>query len=314
MLAAFRQSSPEDYAALFEQNRTVSGLPGEIAALPVVEPTEGGFRSECMLFAWDGDFFACDWRGAAADEVFRPHRDEVSVCAAEYLPPRERSAVLDLGTGCGLYGIRARLRTGATVVARDVNARAVAFARRNAAWNGAPDIGFEVADLFDGLGPGFDFVILGLPYQPTPTPARAKVYSYGGDDGSLVLQTALSRLDEVLADGGTAVACCGLLGGATQPALVGDLPRLLPGGDWRVTVAHLPNPVTVRAWWRQKVARPETELERDWIARLEDAGRGWFHYCIVRITLRAREAPGAVVVEDLGARGGMTAESLLGRA
>jgi SAM-dependent methyltransferase len=313
VLAEFQRKSPEDFAALFEEGRAVLEVPAEVAALPMIDAVPDGFTSRCLLFSWDGDFFACDWRGANADEVFRPHRDEVSVCAADYLPTRERSVVLDLGTGCGIYGIRARLRTCAVVTARDINRRAVAFARRNAEWNGATGITYEVADLFDGLGPSFDLVILGLPYQPTPPAAHIKIYSFGGNDGSLLLRAALSRLDAVLVDGGTAVACCGSLGTPSGAAIVEDLPRVLPQGRWRVTVSGLREPVTLDDWWQTKLARPATKVEQGWLAGLKASGRGWFHYCIIRVSLRARYGRDGVEVEDLGVRDGMATKRLLSR-
>jgi methylase of polypeptide subunit release factors len=312
-LATFRSTLPEDFAALFKERRVVADVPDDIAALPVVEAASDGFRSRCMMFSWEGDFFACDWRGATADEVFRPHHDEVAVCAPQYLPQDGCASVLDVGTGCGIYGIRARDRTGAAVTARDVNPRAVAFARRNAVWNGAPGITYEVADLFDGLAPSFDLVILGLPYQPAPAPGDAKTYSYAGDDGSLLMRAALSRLDTVLADEGTAVACCASLGTSSGAAIVDELPRLLARGAWRVSMSTLPAALSVRDWWQQKFARAMTEQERAWLERLEASGRGWFHYCILRVTLLSRRGSHRVDVESLGLRGEMTTARLLSR-
>jgi methylase of polypeptide subunit release factors len=313
ILAAFRGAAPDDFAALFEGWRVVAEVPDDIAALPIVDARPDGFRSRCMLFSWDGDFFACDWRGATAREVFRPHRDEVALCAPEYLPQDAGCSVLDVGTGCGIYAIRARNRTGASVTARDVNPRAIAFARRNAIWNGAAGVTYEIAHLFDGLAPSFDLVILGLPYQPMPSPDGAKTYSYGGDDGSLLMRAALSRLDTVLADAGTAVACCASLGTLSEAAIVEELPLLLARGAWRVNLWTLPGPVSVRDWWQEKFARALTEKEREWLEGLEGRGRGWFHYCILRVTLLSRRGSQRVDVESFGERGEMTTARLLSR-
>lgn len=312
-LAAFRRAMPQDFAALFEERRVVADVSDDIAALPMVEVASDGFRSRCMVFSWEADFFACDWRGATADEVFRPHRDEVAICAPAYLPQVGCAAVLDVGTGCGIYGIRARNGTGAAVTARDINPRAIHFARRNAVWNGAAGITYEVADLFDGLTPSFDFVILGLPYQPTPSPGGAKAYSYGGDDGSLLMRVALSRLDTVLARGGTAVACCASLGTLSGAAIVDELPRLLARGVWHVSVSTLPGALSVRDWWQRKFARSMTEQECAWLEGLEAGGRGWFHYCILRATLLSRRGSHRVDVESLVSRGEMTTARLLSR-
>jgi methylase of polypeptide subunit release factors len=312
-LAAFRSTHPRDFDALFREHRAVGTVPDEVAILPIIIAESDGYRSDCMLFPWEGEFFACDWRGAMTNEVFRPHPDEVAVCAERYLPAKEGTSVLDVGTGCGIYGIRARNLANAVVTARDVNPRAIALARRNALWNGAGGVSFEVANLFDGLTPAYDLVILGLPYQPTPGRGGAKTYSYGGDDGSSLIRSALSRLDTVLAEKGTSVACCASLGTSARAAIVEELPDLLPSGGWHAQVATLPGTLSVRDWWQLKFTRTMTEHEQLWVERLEADGRGWFHYCVIRVTLLSRQARHRVEVDLRELPSEMTTERLLSR-
>ena len=133
--------------------------------------------------------------------------------------------VLDVGTGCGYHAILAALR-GARVTATDVSARALGYARFNAALAGA-EIDFrrgsllepvrgprsDPADALDSLDSlsaareRYDVVVSNPPFVITPEAARAdgvRTYRDGGREGDSLLAELVGELRRVLAPGGRA--------------------------------------------------------------------------------------------------------------
>ena len=133
--------------------------------------------------------------------------------------------VLDVGTGCGYHAILAAL-CGARVTATDVSARALGYARFNAALAGA-EIDFrrgsllepvrgprsDPADALDSLDSlsaareRYDVVVSNPPFVITPEAARAdgvRTYRDGGRKGDSLLAELVGELGDVLAPGGRA--------------------------------------------------------------------------------------------------------------
>ena len=133
--------------------------------------------------------------------------------------------VLDVGTGCGYHAILAAL-CGARVTATDVSARALDYARFNAALAGA-EIDFrrgsllepvrgswsdpaDSADSLDSLSAArerYDVVVSNPPFVVTPEAARAdgvRTYRDGGREGDSLLAELVGELGGVLAPGGRA--------------------------------------------------------------------------------------------------------------
>ena len=133
--------------------------------------------------------------------------------------------VLDVGTGCGYHAILAAL-CGARVTATDVSARALGYARFNAALAGA-EIDFrrgsllepvrgprsDPADALDSLDSlsaareRYDVVVSNPPFVITPEAARAdgvRTYRDGGREGDSLLAELVGELRGVLAPGGRA--------------------------------------------------------------------------------------------------------------
>ena len=133
--------------------------------------------------------------------------------------------VLDVGTGCGYHAILAAL-CGARVTATDVSARALDYARFNAALAGAEidfrrgsllepvrDSRSDLADAVDSLDSWsaarerYDVVVSNPPFVITPEAARAdgvRTYRDGGREGDSLLAELVGELGGVLAPGGRA--------------------------------------------------------------------------------------------------------------
>lgn len=123
------------------------------------------------------------------------------------LPPSPHIA--DVGTGSGCLGITAALEmNGAVVDLYDIDPKALAIARQNAAKYGA-HVTLHKNDLLDAVRRRYDVVIANLPYVPEDYPInKAAAHEpalalYGGADGldlyrRLWLQLALSTPSYVI--------------------------------------------------------------------------------------------------------------------
>nr|WP_297429560.1 methyltransferase [uncultured Actinotalea sp.] len=131
--------------------------------------------------------------------------------------PRRRT--LDLGTGCGIQALHAARHSGA-VVATDVSARALAFARFNAALAGAT-LDLRRGSMLEPVtGETFDLVVSNPPFVITPravadrdgpgasSSRRAGLprYEYrdGGRAGDDLVADLVREVGDVLAPGGVA--------------------------------------------------------------------------------------------------------------
>ena len=133
--------------------------------------------------------------------------------------------VLDVGTGCGYHAILAAL-CGARVTATDVSARALGYARFNAALAGAeidfrrgsllepvrgprsdPADAVDSADSLSAASERYDVVVSNPPFVITPEAARTdgvRTYRDGGREGDSLLAELVGELGGVLAPGGRA--------------------------------------------------------------------------------------------------------------
>ncbi|HEY2643182.1 MAG TPA: methyltransferase [Galbitalea sp.] len=97
---------------------------------------------------------------------------------------RSANATLDLGTGCGIQAMHASRHSG-RVVATDISARALEYARFNATLNEIGNIDFRLGNLFEPVaGERFDRIVSNPPFVITPRVAGVPTYEYR--DGGLV--------------------------------------------------------------------------------------------------------------------------------
>jgi SAM-dependent methyltransferase len=118
------------------------------------------------------------------------------------LPFPAGARVLDLGTGSGLHALLAA-RAGATAVGTDLNPRALAFARFNAALNGLEGVSFRLGDLYAPVaGETFDRILVNPAFILS---AEARVlFRDGGPRGDAMSRRAIEEAFCFLAPGGIA--------------------------------------------------------------------------------------------------------------
>lgn len=119
-----------------------------------------------------------------------------------------RGAVLDVGTGCGIQALHASRHAGA-VVATDIDARALAYARFNAALAGVR-LDLRRGSMLEPVrGETFDLVVSNPPFVITPRGSAGSgvgdfTYRDGGAVGDDVVRSLVTSVGSVLAPGGVA--------------------------------------------------------------------------------------------------------------
>ncbi len=178
----------------------------------LVRPQEWGGASD----ADDGEWWIASDLDEAALEGALP-TDHVlgvggaSLTLASLQLPTPARRVLDLGTGCGIQALRARLYAD-EVVATDISLRALGFARLTALLNGVEGVEVRSGSLFDPVaGERFDRVVSNPPFVITPRGATAEgvaapAYEYrdGGAVGDDLVRQVVTGVADVLTDGGVA--------------------------------------------------------------------------------------------------------------
>ncbi|MFH1820990.1 MAG: HemK2/MTQ2 family protein methyltransferase [Methanobacteriota archaeon] len=152
-------------------------------------------------------------------EVYEPAED--TFLAADNLDVRSGEMVLELGTGCGLLSILAA-KSGAKVVATDINPAALECARANAASNlVSSNIDFRLGDLFVPVGDErFDIIIFNSPYLPVePGEALGGPLDRAweaGIDGRMVIDRFLEEFPKHLKPNGRAFLVQSSLSGISK--------------------------------------------------------------------------------------------------
>lgn len=218
-----------------------------------------------------------------------------STTLAQILVPTGGGSVLDLGTGSGVQALLAA-RTASRVVATDVSARALAFARCTAALNDAR-LDLREGSLYAPVaGERFDRIVSNPPFVITPRGAAgvpAYTHRDGGLPGDALVEEVVRGAAAHLAPGGVAQ----LLGNwevRGDPAAARRRVLGWAGGlDVWVVQRNLLDPAQyAETWVRDGGAQPGTSRFRALVrAWLEDfAARGVTAIGSGYITLRAPRA------------------------
>jgi methylase of polypeptide subunit release factors len=110
---------------------------------------------------------------------------------------------LDLGTGCGVQALTLTAHAEA-VTATDISARALAYARFNAALNGT-EIDWRQGSMLEPVaGEQYDLVVSNPPFVITPRSGELATYTYrdGGRSGDDLVRDLITTVGSVLAPGG----------------------------------------------------------------------------------------------------------------
>jgi methylase of polypeptide subunit release factors len=206
---------------------------------------------------------------------------------------------LDLGTGCGVQALH--LSTHAdTVVATDVNRRALHIAAFNAALNGVR------LDLRDGslwepvAGEEFDLVTTNPPFVISPATTERLVYRDSGLPGDEVVEAIVRGAPAHLADGGWCQILANWAIAADRPWDERLAEWLDPACDALVVQREVLDPASYVELWLRDAGRHGTptylqayDAWLGWFERegIEGIGFGW-------INLR-RGAPAAVGAREL---------------
>lgn len=174
--------------------------------------SEVGARLDCRPYATDEgvDLWVVSDLTPGLDGL--PHRvstdhvlgiSSASTSLAQLTLRHEVATALDLGTGCGVQALHLAEHAD-RIVATDVNQRALALARFNAALNGAGDR----VDVRDGsffqpvTGERFDLITTNPPFVISPATGERLVYRDSGLPGDRVVEHIVRTAPDHLTDRG----------------------------------------------------------------------------------------------------------------
>ncbi|RYV51552.1 methyltransferase domain-containing protein [Pengzhenrongella frigida] len=166
-----------------------------------------------------------------------------------------RDRVLDLGTGCGIQALHAS-RHSRAVTGTDISARALAFARFNAALAGVgPDrLELRAGSMLEPVaGERFDLVVSNPPFVITPRAAGVPEYDYrdGGRAGDAIVRELVTGVGAVLEPGGVA-------------QLLGNW-EVRSGEAWHERVGEWLDAAGLDGWVIQRELQDPAEYAETWI-------------------------------------------------
>ncbi len=214
------------------------------------------------------------------------HRPSVALAHMTVRGSGERA--LDLCTGNGIQAILLAAHA-ASVVATDVNARALAYADFNVALNGVGNVETRLGSFFEPVaGEQFDLVVANPPYVVSPD--SAFLFRDGGLRGDAVSEDIVRRAPESLAPGAFASL---MIAWSLDPNNPMERPRSwLEGSGCDAFLLHTAtdDPIETAAVWNRELAdRPNAyagAIER-WLEYYRELGIEQIAYaCVV---LRKRE-------------------------
>jgi hypothetical protein len=190
---------------------------------------------------------------------------------------------LDLCTGNGIQAILLAAHAQ-SVIATDVNARALAYAEFNAALNGVDNVETRLGSFFEPVaGEQFDLVVANPPYVVSPE--SAYLFRDSGMRGDAVSEHVVRRAPETLAPGGFA---CLMIAWALDPNDPMERPRSwLEGSGCDAFLLHTStdDPIETAAVWNRDIAdRPDAYADAidRWLGYYRELGIEQLGYaCLV---------------------------------
>ncbi|WP_238329508.1 DUF7059 domain-containing protein [Ornithinimicrobium humiphilum] len=226
----------------------------------VVEDADGLLRTTCDLRPYADDrhgwWMVSDLPEAVLDGPLPVDHvlgiGGASTTLASWTPRPQVERALDLGTGSGVQALH--LSTHAdSVVATDLSARALAYARLTAALDDL-DLDLRRGSLLEPVaGEEFDLVVSNPPFVITPRTAGVPVYEYrdGGQAGDALVAGLVRDLAGHLRPGGIAQMLANW--------------ELRDGEDWREHVGGWLEGTGLDAWVVQREIQDVAEYAETWV-------------------------------------------------
>lgn len=216
------------------------------------------------------------------------------------LTPRRRvRRALDVGTGSGVQALRAASHAR-SVVATDLNPRALAYTELNAALNGLTNVEARLGDLYEPVaGEEFDLVTCNAPFVVSPEQRWA--YRDSSDPADELSERVVRGAGERLAAGGHAALLVSWVARGRDDRDERVLSWVAATGcDGWVLSAWERDPLGHAAAWNldDEPAEQERALEA-WTAHLGALGVGWISEGAV--LLHRRGGPVGVRVDEVDA-------------
>jgi Methyltransferase small domain len=254
----------------------------------IAEPRDGSLRGLVRVVPHDDLLIASDRLDVeSAGRVAGVHRPSATLAHLTIREPVERA--LDLCTGNGIQALLLS-RHASHVVATDVNARALTFARFNLALNHVENVELREGSLLEpAAGETFGCIVCNPPYVVSPD--ADYTFRDSGLPGDRVSELLARGLPALLEVGGFATLMASWAQAGDDPAL---RPReWLEGGGCDAWILHTTtdDPLSnAAAWTRDAVDGPEefgAALDR-WTAYYGELGIGALAYGA--LVLRRRDA------------------------
>ncbi len=268
---------------------------GPLAALGVIAESGGETRNLVRIVPHGGLVIASDLpehEGVHGDFVAGLHRPSITL--ADLTVRRPAGAALDVGTGCGIQALLAA-RHSERVVATDINERALAFARLNAALNGIVNIEFRLGSFFEpAAGETFDLVVCNPPYVISPE--TEYLFRDSGLGRDRVSESLVGELPGFLNEGGFGTITVSWIQDGPDPAA---RPRQwLEGSGCDAWILHtgVEDPLSTAANWNREATIDEAKyaaaIDR-WTTYFRDEGITALAYgaIVLRRRTGARTAP-----------------------
>jgi len=149
-----------------------------------------------ILFGFDMEF---------SSEVYVPREDTYLMVEILRDEVNQDDKVLDMGTGSGILAMISA-EVCETVVAVDLNDKAVELGRKNASSNGLENIEFVKSDLFENVDGVFDLVVFNAPYLPyegsVDRDLKGSEQWCGGGGGREILSRFMDGVEDHLSEDG----------------------------------------------------------------------------------------------------------------
>lgn len=230
-----------------------------------------GVRAIYQIQVYDGLFFIADpaGRDQPADLVLPIGPSGMYLAAITIR--RQVGSALDLGCGCGIQSLLIS-RHATHVTATDINPRALALTRLNAALNGASNIETLEGSYFEPVdGRTFDLIVANLPYVITPE--NRLIYRDLGSTDDLPIRRNVEQVPEHLNEGGFGQLMLNWIHGAEQP--------------WYEPISAWTTRHNADSWLIYSHSKTPEEYTRQWMtiheedapehyARVRDEWIGWY--------------------------------------